>query len=243
MSYRFFSNSPGSEFTLSAEDFFHLTRVLRIKKGETYEIVSGNLLGRFVVKALNPFASELVETSALLQEKSPQITLYYALPKGDKLDLVVQKAVELGVDAIVLVDTSHSVVTWDLKRSDSKRQRYLKIARSAAMQSKRNYVPEIDGIIPFKDALTREHDLKLFAHVGDDIPLHEALHGALSNIKSIGIFIGPEGGFSNDEVAYARSKGYKVVSFGPNVLRTETAVFYVLSVLHYNKEGQTHENL
>lgn len=237
MSYRFFGISEGEEVTLSSDDVFHLTKVLRIKAKEAFEVVVGQTLLTCQVATFDPFRLTIIAKANLTPDPGPKVTLIYALPKGDKLDLVIQKAVELGVDHITLVATKNAVVKYDESKSDRKFERFEKIIKSAAMQSKRDFIPTIDGVLSFKDMLSRPFDIKLLAHEKADLPVATLLRQK-AKPSSIAILVGPEGGFTEEEVKRAKKSGYHIISFGKTILRSETAALYALSLIKSYKESQ-----
>ncbi len=236
MSYRFFGQLDNLVPVLSDTDVFHLTKVLRIKAGETIEVVVDNTLFLCAVASFSPFKFVVKEMRELPQRNGPYLTLLYAIPKGDKLDLVVQKATELGVDAIILVETAHAVGKISTDKQAAKHERFMKIIKAAAMQSKQNSIPKISGPIPLHEAVNLSFDLKLIAHEKATISFRNILSNKYQKSKNVCVLIGPEGGFSDAEVALAAQHDFVVVSFGANILRSETAVFYALSVLQYEKE-------
>ncbi len=236
MSYRFFGEFKDSELTLSSDDIFHMSRVLRIKADEKVEIVADNKLFSVYVKSFNPFTIEIIDVKELIKEEM-EITLIYALPKGDKLDLVLQKSVELGVDHIILVDSERTITKIHQHKVGAKLDRYQKIIRSAAMQSKRNTLPLVSGPMPLSKALKLDFALKLMAHEKATLPFAKVVKELKQVPSSISILVGPEGGFSDEEVKMATTFNYKVVSYGPLILRSETAPLYALSVINNYKEG------
>lgn len=236
MSYRFFGEFKDSELTLSSDDIFHMSRVLRIKADEKVEIVADNKLFSVYVKSFNPFTIEIIDVKELIKEEM-EITLIYALPKGDKLDLVLQKSVELGVDHIILVDSERTITKIHQHKVGAKLDRYQKIIRSAAMQSKRNTLPLVRGPMPLSKALKLDFALKLMAHEKATLPFAKVVKELKQVPSSISILVGPEGGFSDEEVKMATTFNYKVISYGPLILRSETAPLYALSVINNYKEG------
>lgn len=229
MAYRFYGFFNNGKLTLSDEDIFHLTRVIRIKPGETFEIVEQNTVYMCVVSTFSPFSLEVM-SQFLLEANKVKVTLYYALPKGDKLDLVVQKAVEIGVNKIVLINTKNAVVKFEDNKVAAKIKRLEAIIKSAAMQSKALLLPSISGPIAFKDAFNNE-ELMLFAHEKATLSLAKTLRNLTLLPQSIALFVGAEGGFSNEEASFAKDKGAKLITFGNNILRSETAAIYGLSVI------------
>lgn len=154
------------------------------------------------------------------------------LPKGDKLDTVTQKAVELGAAAIWPVESARCVAKWDRKAAEKKRLRLQKIAREAAMQSGRGIIPPVGEARPLKQALqaaAQEGEILFFYERGE-----ESLKAALTNCgERLFVFVGPEGGFSPEEAELARSLGGKLLTLGPRILRTETAPLAALSCIFY----------
>ncbi|HOA11535.1 MAG: RsmE family RNA methyltransferase [Bacilli bacterium] len=241
MSYRFFGRVRNNEVVLSDDDIFHLTKVLRLKKDETFEVVAGQSLYLCTYESVNPFILNVLEKRKLPLEPLPRLTLGYALPKGDKLELVIQKAVEIGVSHIILIDSERSIGKIPATRLESRLARFNKIIKSAAMQANRNYLPTLTEPLAFKEVLDLEFDTKLIAHETANLPLKAVLQQDLGD--NLLILVGPEGGFSEAEVTLASTKGFNVITFGDNILRSETAAIYALSVLHHYQKGAHHENL
>lgn len=236
MSYRFFGYLENGEVTLTSEDAFHLTKVLRIRKNEEFEIVVEDKLFISQISTFDPLKISVIEMKLIDSKMRSEVTLFYALPKGDKLEFVLQKATELGVNHIVLVESENSVVKFSDNKKKDKLTRFEKIIRSAAMQSKQDKIPTVSGPYSFKKCLEMPFDLRLFAHEKASLPFSEILNKELENSHSIALFVGPEGGFSPAEVKSATEANYNIISFGKSVLRSETAVIYGLSVLHHYLE-------
>lgn len=236
MAYRFFVTLENGLPVLSNEDTFHLTKVLRIRVGEKLELVANDTLYKCEVISVSPLTFKVMNEERLIKDTNPDITLLYALPKGDKLELVLQKAVEIGVNTVILVESDHCVTKFKANKKEAKLARLAKIMRSAAMQSKRNFIPELLGPFSFDDVIKLSFATKLIAHEKAVLPLKEVISN-MKEVNSLGILVGPEGGFSEREVNKALNEGFTSISLGPNVLRSETAAIYVLSVLHHYKEG------
>lgn len=155
-----------------------------------------------------------------------KIYLFQGLPKSDKLELIIQKTVELGVEEIIPVEMNRCVVKLDDKKKKSKVQRWQAIAESAAKQSKRTSIPNVSDVLTFKQAVEKASALDCFIVPYENKDGMKATKDALSEIKkdcSIGIMIGPEGGFEESEIEAAVSAGGKIISLGKRILRTETA--------------------
>ena len=170
------------------------------------------------------------------------VVLFQGLPKGDKMELIIQKAVELGVSEIVPMRTRRTVVKPDEKRAQAKTARWQAIAEAAAKQSKRGILPRVGHIRAFKEAVAYAGslDVLLFPYeLAEDMARTRSVIDGISPGASVGIFIGPEGGFAEEEVMLAREAGAQPITLGRRILRTETAGLVVLSWLVYRLEGLT----
>lgn len=224
-------------------DVNHMKNVLRMRPGEEF-LVSGG--GRDLLCALERLETESVEARILGEQQSRElpasIWLFQGLPKSDKMELIIQKAVELGAAGIVPVATKNAVVKLDAKKEESRVRRWQAIAESAAKQSKRSLVPEVRRVLSFKEAVAcmedEGFDLRLIPYENERgmAATWEAFERA-ARAQKIAVFIGPEGGFDEDEVALARAAGILPVSLGQRILRTETAGLAVLSALMLRLEG------
>jgi len=212
--------SIGSGVVLESDTAFHLINVLRVKPGDELTLCDGN--NTDFIAAVAPF-SKKTKLTLLVKDITPcttepttKITLYQALPKGDKLDLIIQKTVELGVTEIIPVVTSRSVVK--IKDSAKKTERYQRIAESAAGQSMRGIIPKVHEPVNFKDASIES--ATFVAYEGEKNLL---LKSAMRPYDKINIWIGPEGGFAPEEILALTERGAIPISLGQRILRTETA--------------------
>ena len=165
--------------------------------------------------------------------------MFQCLPKGDKMELIIQKAVELGASRIVPVASKRCVVRLDEKKAQSKVKRWQAISESAAKQSKRSRIPEVHAVMNFKDAVeyAKLQDMILVPYENERGM--EATREALKKVKpgqSISVFIGPEGGFDVEEVESAMAEGIHPITLGRRILRTETAGMTMLSILMFQLE-------
>lgn len=227
---------PGALQPIVGEDAAHIARSLRMRPGEKIELADGR--GRDYLCEIVSVDADLVEVKILStapssSEHSVQMTLYAAVTKGEKMDMLVQKAVELGVSAIVPVITKRCVHLPDEKSAKNKLQRWNKIALEASKQSGRGRVPIVSEFIGFREAVQRaaQSDLPLMAYERADKPLRDVLESAV--FQSCALLTGPEGGLEESEVQEARQQGLHIISLGRRILRAETAPLYVLSVLSY----------
>ncbi|MBO7344621.1 MAG: 16S rRNA (uracil(1498)-N(3))-methyltransferase [Clostridia bacterium] len=237
--YNFFIEKDrfdGSYYHLDGKDYNHAKNVLRLKVGEQVLISHDQKCNLCEISKITD--SEILLTileSDYMDTSLPiNIYLFQGLPKSDKLELIIQKAVELGADAIIPVDTARSIVKIEEKKKESKTARWQAIAESASKQSKRTSIPKVYPPMSFKNAIDFCKDLDLVILPYENSFGMECTKDALKNIKSgmkIGIFIGPEGGFEQSEVDLATESGAKVVSLGKRILRTETAAITALSMI------------
>ena len=241
--------SPGQigekQITIEGADVNHIRNVLRMEPGEEVNVSDGT--GETVYRCeIDRFTETTVELKIMwAQEKGMElpskIYLFQGLPKSDKMELIIQKAVELGVYEIIPVATRRAVVKLDPKKASAKCKRWQAIAESAAKQSKRLIIPKIQEPMSFSEALAYGEcaEVRLIPY-----ELSEGMAATRERIESIqpgqsvAVFIGPEGGFDDTEVEEAREKGYQAITLGRRILRTETAGMTVLSILMYHLEGR-----
>ncbi len=218
---------------LSKEDEHHLCHVMRMKKGDEIEVVYDQKLYLCRIDSFNPLTISVIHEIANDVEIKEEITLLFALTKGDKTDLVLQKATELGVKRIALIETERTVVKYDNKDIDKKLERFKKIMKEASEQSHRLIIPELLGIYNLKN-LPKEllSDINYVGYEKDANEISDAFQG-LQKGKSISILIGPEGGFSPQEIDALTSQSFIRTSLGKRILRAETAAIYALSVIGY----------
>lgn len=234
---RFFLPAPldGEEAVIAGTDAKHIVRVLRMRVGEPITLCdqqgydySGEV-AEITEEAVRVSITEKIKS---VSEPTLSVHLFQAMPKSDKMELIVQKSVELGVSDITPVFTRRCVSRPDARSMVKKVERYQKIALEAAKQSGRGRVPLIHGAVEFSDALAQmaEYDLPLFFYERADAPLRDALYG---DYRSVSILIGSEGGFEETEAQRAVAAGCLSVSLGPRILRCETAPLAALSVVMY----------
>lgn len=233
----------GDNIHIEGSDVNHIKNVLRMKVGEELQISDGNnkkyLCEIQSMTSDNVFVKIIEEQSADTELPS-KIYLFQGLPKSDKMELIVQKAVELGAYEIIPVATKRAVVKLDEKKAAKKVERWNSIAEGGAKQSGRNVIPKVKNVMSFKEAVAyaKEIDVVLIPY-----ELAEGMQETkkiVDNIKpgeSVGIFIGPEGGFEIEEVEHAVKEGAKPITLGKRILRTETAGLTTLSILMYHLES------
>ena len=234
----------GDMVTIEGTDVNHIVNVLRMKVGEEVSVhddVNRKYLCRIAELQEDKVCLSILEQQASDTELPCRIYLFQGLPKGDKMEWIIQKGVELGAYAIVPVATKRAVVKLDEKKAQKKVARWNSIAESAAKQSGRGMIPEVLPVMKFAEALQFAKDLDL-----NLIPYEKAEGIAdtkqrIAEIRpgqSIGIFIGPEGGFEEAEVEMAKEMQAVPVTLGRRILRTETAGMTMLSILMYHLESE-----
>ena len=227
---------------ITGSDVNHIVNVLRMKKGEELRVVmdgDDNVYNCTVDDfAEGTVICKVLETLPASSELPVKIVLFQGLPKSDKMELIIQKAVELGACEIVPVKMKNAVVKLDDKKASAKITRWNMIAQSAAKQSKRNIIPTVKDVLTYKEALEYMDslDVKLLAYELADSDGMDNTRRILSEVKDgdkIGIIIGPEGGFDESEVDAAVSKGIVPITLGRRILRTETAGMMFISWIVY----------
>ena len=229
--------------TINGSDVNHIKNVLRMKQGE--EILISNKEDRDYLCVIRDFQQDAViagitEVREETTELPSKVYLFQGLPKSDKMELIIQKAVELGVYEIIPVATKRAIVKLDAKKEESKLKRWQGISESAAKQSKRLVIPKVTGVMTFKEAIAFASDFTCSI-----IPYENAkgmqhtkeIIGKMKPGTSIGVFIGPEGGFEDKEIEQALENNIIPVTLGKRILRTETAGLTALSVIMFQLEN------
>ena len=224
--------------SFSNDDEHHITHVMRMRKGDEIEVVSQKKLFLCRIESFNPLKVVVIHEISNDVELKSDITLLFALTKGDKTDLVLQKATELGVKKVALITSERTVVNYDNKDIDKKLMRFNKIMKEASEQSHRLVVPELLGIFSLKDLPEYLYSELNYVAYEKDANQVESIFPSFKKDKSISILIGPEGGFSIQEIDLLTNKGFIRTSLGKRILRAETAAIYALSVLGYLLENE-----
>ncbi len=212
-------NLENNTCIIEGEDVKHISKVLRCRVGEELEICD-NDNNEYICEITNIDKSQvnlnILKRVDIKRESDLKIKVYQGLPKGPKMEMILQKLTEVGVDEIILVQTKRTVVKVDDKKEDKKIERWERIIYEAAKQSKRGKIPKLRGVLSFKEALAdmKENDFNIAPY-------------------NIGIFVGPEGGFEDTEINAIEEIGGQSVSLGPRILRTETASLVASSIVLY----------
>lgn len=231
---------------IRGDDYNHIRNVLRMKPGEEILVCDESDKEYLCQITSYPMDEEVVELKITdifgnARELPAKITLFQGYPKGDKMEMIVQKAVELGVYEIVPVMMKRSIVKLDNKKAEKKVERLNGIALSAAKQSKRGIIPEVKPVMTMQDAVTYAGQMEYVLLPYEQAEGMEDSRQLLQNAKgkeSIAVFIGPEGGFEPSEVAMIEAVGGKTLSLGHRILRTETAGMTILSLLMFLLEEE-----
>lgn len=227
---------------IQGSDVNHMKNVLRMRPGEEVMVSDGNNLQyrcRVEDYPEGEAVLAILEAGLVDTELPSRIYLFQGLPKQEKMELIVQKAVELGVCQVIPVQTRRCVVKLDAKKAAKKVQRWQQIAESAAKQAGRGYIPAVSEVMTFQEALAFSEalDIRLIPYeLADGMEGTRKILDGIRPGQSVGIFIGPEGGFEKEEVSRAVEAGAMPITLGKRILRTETAGIAVLSILMYRLE-------
>lgn len=228
---------------ITGSDVNHISNVLRMKTGEELWISDGSKYEyRCTIESFEPdeVLLHIVYSQEPEYELPCRIYLFQGLPKADKMELIIQKAVELGAYEIIPVETKRCVVKLDGRKSAKKTARWQQIAESAAKQSKRMLIPNVHEVLTFREALkyAESMDVRLVPYeLARGMQETKEILAGIEPGQSAGIFIGPEGGFEEKEIEAAIEGGAKPITLGRRILRTETAGLAILSVLMFQLEN------
>lgn len=244
--YQFFvepTQIQDKKIIITGGDVNHIKNVLRLKIGEEIAVRNG-VDGKEYRCGIEAFTQDsVICTLRFIREEGVElpskIYLFQGIPKADKMELIIQKSVELGVFEVIPVAVKRCVVKLDEKKAAAKINRWQGIAEAAAKQCKRGIVPVVREPMSMKEAVAYAHgmDVKLIPYeLADDMAHTKKIIEAIRPGESVAIFIGPEGGFEESEIAEALEAGIEAVTLGKRILRTETAGLVVLSWLMYHLE-------
>ncbi len=239
-------NLETNELTITGDDVHHISRVMRNKESdEVICIHPDKTIAKCKIKIIE---DDLIQCSIVSIESNQyelpvHVSIIQSLPKGDKLDLILQKGTELGASSFYLYQAERSIVKWDKKKTIKRMTRFEKIIKEAAEQSYREMIPVLNNPANLVELIeaTKDYHLKLIAYEEeakkDDTS--NRFKEELQNINAhekVAIFIGPEGGFTTNEIKVLKEANFIPVKLGNRILRTETASFYVLSSISYQFE-------
>ncbi len=240
--HRFFVDEKDiyeSQITMKGDDVSHISKVLRLKPGDIIETCDGN--GTDYEVKIEEVQKNIIKTTILNRrpsrsEANLKVILFQSIPKSTKMDFIIQKCTEMGINTIVPVVSARTIVKLETEKDEIKKvERWSKIAEEAAKQSKRGMIPIIGMPISFDKAIQEAAKLDM-AIIPYELETAHSLKKTFENknINSIGIFIGPEGGLEDFEIEKAINNNIVPVTLGPRILRTETAGFVALSCVMYH---------
>ncbi|WP_338470301.1 16S rRNA (uracil(1498)-N(3))-methyltransferase [Niallia sp. XMNu-256] len=238
-------SSAQNAFQITGDDFRHIVKVMRMQENDEIILVTEDRQSA-LCKITNISNEQLtVRVVQWLEESAElpiEVTIVSGLPKGDKLDLIIQKGTELGATKFIPFIAARSIVKWDEKKADKKIGRWQKIAKEAAEQSHRSVVPSVEAPQSLSTLImaSEHYDVKIIAYEeeskqGEKRNLVECLQ-SLTIGNSLLVVFGPEGGLTTGEVEKLQEHGFISCSLGPRILRTETAPLYLLSAVSYQLE-------
>ncbi len=232
MSRFFVAPFGGDTAILTGQEAHHIARVLRMRMGEELTLCDGagtDYSCRILSVSDGEVRAEVLYRRPTASEPTTAVTLYQGLPKSEKMELIVQKCVEIGVTRVVPVSMARSIVKLNAAEGAKKVARWQKIAASAAEQSGRGIVPEVAEPLSFKQLLQAvEYENTVTFYEGGGAPLSELVR---ADTRQISLVIGPEGGFEEKEIEHLKAVGAHVATLGPRILRCETAPLVALSVV------------
>lgn len=244
--YQFFVSPDqiqGKKIIITGKDVNHIKNVLRMKAGEEISVSNGVDGREYRCGIQEILEEEVICELRFIKEEGlelpSRITLFQGLPKADKMELIIQKAVELGVYEIIPVSCKRTVVRLDEKKEKSKINRWQGIAEAAAKQSKRGIIPSVGAVMSMKEAIAYSRSAKVRIipyELAENMADTKKIINSLQPGEDIAVFIGPEGGFEESEVQAAMEEGIQPVTLGKRILRTETAGLTVLSWIMYQLE-------
>ncbi|WP_018752766.1 16S rRNA (uracil(1498)-N(3))-methyltransferase [Paenibacillus sanguinis] len=232
------------EVIITGEDARHIGRVMRSKPGDKFIVSDGSSREVLVeVKTIEPQAVTAEILDALPSSGEPwlQVTVAQSLPKGDKMEIVIQKCTEIGASRFLPFLSARTVVQYDRKKEEKRLGRWQKIAKEAAEQAHRSKIPAVEGPVPWNELLAafEGYDLVCLCYEKEHgSALREVLKPFVAELNTeqtchIAVVVGPEGGFSEEEVQAAEAAGAKSVGLGRRILRTETAAMAALTCIMY----------
>ena len=240
--HRFFIPKPfKQEMQITGRDAHHIIDVLRMAPGDRLQVVADDgisFVGEITAAGTNTVTVAAREILWETHEPDVRISLLQGLAKGDKMEFIIQKAVEIGVTDIYPVAMSHSVVVLESSKAEKKVERWQKIAEAAAKQSKRDTIPAVHEVLTLDQILQQEKwDLLLVAYESENLVSFKEVLQSHKEAMTIGVVIGPEGGLSTEEGEAAQKQGGIAVSLGRRILRTETAGLVAATAILYETDN------
>ena len=239
------SQIQGNRIRITGKDVNHIRRVLRMQPGEEISVSNGEDGKEYRCGIEIIEEDQIICSLRFIKEEGVELPsrvyLFQGLPKADKMELIIQKAVELGVYEIIPVSTKRAVVRLEGKKALQKTARWQGISEAAAKQSKRKVIPRVQKPMSFKEAIAccKDMEIKLIPYeLAEGMKATREIFSSLTAGQDIALFIGPEGGFDEQEISLAKEAGVVPITLGKRILRTETAGFTVLAWIMYQLEEE-----
>lgn len=230
---RYFAKEYKKDIILRDSDIHHIKNVMRMKEKDKIEVVYDNKLYICNIDNLDPLTLSIDKKVEEENKLNLDITIAIGLVKEQKMDLILQKLTELGINKIIPVNMERSIVKLDDKKYQKKKQRWESICKEASEQSKRTNIPEITNIMSIKELTKLDYDLKLIASTKEKDKMLDYYLQNTKKYDKIIVVIGPEGGISEKEENYLIDNKFNPVSFGNLIFRVETAAIYIGSIFNY----------
>lgn len=230
---RYFAKDYNDKLILRDGDIHHIKNVMRMKNGDKIEVVFDKKLYICNIDNLEPFSLSINDTILEENKLSLDVTVAIGLVKEQKMDLILQKLTELGVNTIIPLNMERSIVKLDAKKLEKKKVRWETICKEASEQSKRTDIPIIGDIMSLKELVKLDYDMKLIASTKEKNKMLNYYLQSVNKCAKIIMVIGPEGGISDSEELFLNDNNFNSVSFGNLIFRVETAAIYVASILNY----------
>ena len=230
---RYFAKEFKEKIILEDSDIHHIKNVIRMKNNDKIEVVYNKKLYICNIDNIEPLSLSIGKTIEEENKLNLDITIAIGLVKEQKIDLILQKLTELGVNKIIPVSMERSIVKLDEKRFQKKKERWESICKEASEQSKRTSIPEITNIMTIKELKELDYDLKLIASTKEKSKMFNSYLQNTKKYDKIIMVIGPEGGISEKEENYLIDNNFNPVSFGNLIFRVETAAIYAGSIFNY----------
>ncbi len=230
---RYFAKDYNDKLILRDGDIHHIKNVMRMKIGDKIEVVFDKKLYICNIDNLEPFSLSITNTILEENKLSLDVTVAIGLVKEQKMDLILQKLTELGVNTIIPLNMERSIVKLDAKKLEKKKVRWETICKEASEQSKRTDIPIIGDIMSLKELVKLDYDMKLIASTKEKNKMLNYYLQSVNKCAKIIMVIGPEGGISDSEELFLNDNNFNSVSFGNLIFRVETAAIYVASILNY----------
>lgn len=230
---RYFAKDYTDKLVLRDGDIHHIKNVMRMKIGDKIEVVFDKKLYICNIDNLEPFSLSINDTILEENKLSLDVTVAIGLVKEQKMDLILQKLTELGVNTIIPLNMERSIVKLDAKKLEKKKVRWETICKEASEQSKRTDIPIIGDIMSLKELVKLDYDMKLIASTKEKNKMLNYYLQSVNKCAKIIMVIGPEGGISDSEELFLNDNNFNSVSFGNLIFRVETAAIYVASILNY----------